>query len=42
MDIFERIRKDEGGPLGQYRKQAEGYHLFPKLEGPIEPYMVFN
>ncbi|MFY9116704.1 MAG: aminotransferase class I/II-fold pyridoxal phosphate-dependent enzyme [Bacteroidales bacterium] len=42
MDIFERIRKDEGGPLGQYRKQAHGYHLFPKLEGPIEPYMIFN
>ncbi|HPW78637.1 MAG: 2-amino-3-ketobutyrate coenzyme A ligase [Bacteroidetes bacterium ADurb.Bin037] len=42
MDIFERIRKDEGGPLGQYRKKAHGYFMFPKLEGPIEPYMMFQ
>ena len=42
MDIFERIRKDEGGPLGQYRRKAHGYYMFPKLEGPIEPYMTFQ
>lgn len=42
MDIFERIRKDEGGPLGQYRKKAHGYFMFPKLEGEIGPYMTFN
>lgn len=42
MDIFERIKKDEGGPLGQYRKQAHGYFMFPKLEGEIQPYMTFN
>ena len=42
MDIFERIQKDEGGPLGQYRKRAEGYFMFPKLEGPIQPYMQFQ
>ncbi|HHV02850.1 MAG TPA: pyridoxal phosphate-dependent aminotransferase family protein [Bacteroidales bacterium] len=42
MDIFERIRQDEGGPLGQYRKKAHGYFMFPKLEGPIEPYMMFH
>lgn len=46
MDIFERILKDDGGPLGQYRKQAHGYFAFPKLEGlnegEIGPYMMFN
>jgi glycine C-acetyltransferase len=42
MDIFERIIKDEGGPLGQYRRKAHGYFMFPKLEGPIEPYMTFQ
>ncbi|HPB78541.1 MAG TPA: aminotransferase class I/II-fold pyridoxal phosphate-dependent enzyme [Bacteroidales bacterium] len=40
--MFERIRKDEGGPLGQYRRKAHGYYMFPKLEGPIEPYMTFQ
>lgn len=42
MDIFERITNDEGGPLGQYRKRAHGYYMFPKLEGEINPYMTFN
>jgi len=42
MDIFERIIKDEGVPLGQYRRKAHGYFMFPKLEGPIEPYMTFQ
>jgi len=42
MDIFERIKKDEGGPLGQYRKRAHGYFMFPKLEGEIQPYMKFQ
>ncbi|HNY24537.1 MAG TPA: pyridoxal phosphate-dependent aminotransferase family protein [Bacteroidales bacterium] len=42
MDIFDRIKKDEGGPLGQYRKKAHGYFMFPKLEGPIQPYMTFQ
>ena len=42
MDIFERIQKDEGGPLGQYRKRAHGYYMFPKLEGEIQPYMRFQ
>ncbi len=42
MDIFDRIMQDEGGPLGQYRKRAHGYFMFPKLEGEISPYMTFN
>ena len=42
MDIFERIKKDSGGSLGQYRKRAHGYFMYPKLEGEIAPYMTFN
>ena len=42
MDIFERIAKDSGGPLGQYRKKAFGYYMFPKLEGELGPHMKFN
>jgi len=42
MDIFERIINDEGGPLGQYRTKAHGYFAYPKLEGPIQPRMMFN
>ena len=41
-DIFDRIEKDSGGPLGQYRKKAFGYFMYPKLEGEIGPHMRFN
>lgn len=41
-DIFNRIEKDSGGPLGQYRQRAFGYFMFPKLEGEIGPHMRFN
>ena len=40
-DIFERV-SDVPGPLGQYRKKADGYFMFPKLEGEIKPMMRFN
>ncbi|NOR28981.1 MAG: aminotransferase class I/II-fold pyridoxal phosphate-dependent enzyme [Lutibacter sp.] len=40
-DIFERIIKDKG-PLGKWAKQAEGYYVFPKLEGEISNRMKFN
>jgi len=40
-DLFERIKKDKG-PLGKWAKQAEGYYVFPKLEGPISNRMKFN
>ncbi len=30
------------GPLGQYAKQADGYFVFPKLEGEIAPRMKFR
>ena len=40
-DLFDRIY-DIPGPLGQYRKMADGYFMFPKLEGEIKPTMHFN
>ena len=40
-DLFERIIKDKG-PLGKWAKQAEGYFVFPKLEGEISNRMIFN
>ena len=40
MSIFERIKKSSGGPLGQYREKAEGYFVFPKLEGELGPHMA--
>ena len=42
MDIFERISKDSGGPIGQYRERADGYFAFPRLEGELGPRMIFN
>jgi len=41
MDIFEKIQASEG-PLGQYRKDAHGYFIFPKLEGDIGAHMKFR
>jgi glycine C-acetyltransferase len=40
-DLFERIINDKG-PLGKWAKQAEGYYVFPKLEGDISNRMTFN
>ena len=42
MDIFDRIARDSGGPLGQYRQKAFGYYMFPKLEGELGPHMKFR
>ncbi len=39
-DIFDRLKSAEG-PLEQYRKKAEGYFMFPELEGEIAPRMKF-
>ena len=41
VDIFEKIQESEG-PLGQYRKDAHGYFMFPKLEGEIGAHMKFR
>ena len=40
-DLFERIKEDKG-PLGKWADKAEGYFVFPKLEGPISNRMSFN
>ena len=40
-DIFERILENKG-PLGKWASVAEGYFVFPKLEGPISNRMKFN
>ena len=40
-DLFTRIKEDKG-PLGNWADKAEGYFVFPKLEGPISNRMVFN
>ncbi|MDF2433118.1 MAG: glycine C-acetyltransferase [Mucilaginibacter sp.] len=42
MDLFEKISKSMGGPLGQHQKWSHGYFSFPKLEGEIGPHMQFN
>ena len=39
-DLFERIHENKG-PLGKWASQAEGYFVFPKLEGPISNRMKF-
>jgi len=41
MDIFEKIKSTKGA-LGQYSTMADGYFMFPKLEGPIAPRMKFR
>jgi len=40
-DLFEKIYKNKG-PLGKWAEVAEGYFVFPKLEGPISNRMKFQ
>jgi glycine C-acetyltransferase len=40
-DLFDKIYKDKG-PLGKWAEQAEGYFVFPKLEGDISNRMHFQ
>ena len=40
-DLFERIHNNKG-PLGKWASQAEGYYVFPKLEGELGPRMKFH
>lgn len=40
-DLFERIQQNKG-PLGKWASQAEGYYVFPKLEGELGPRMKFQ
>jgi glycine C-acetyltransferase len=41
MDIFEKIITNKGA-LGQHAYFADGYFMFPKLEGEIAPRMKFR
>ena len=42
VDIFERLEKNTGGPIGQYMQLVHGYFAFPKLEGELGPHMKFR
>ena len=41
MDLFEKITNNMGS-LGKYADIAEGYWIFPKLEGELKSRMTFN
>lgn len=41
VDIFDRLIAARG-PLEQYQQKADGYFMFPELEGEIAPRMKFN
>lgn len=41
VDLFEK-RIQNLGPLGEYASRADGYFMFPKLEGEISNYMKFR
>ena len=40
-DLFQKMY-DSKGPLGNWAGQAEGYFMFPKLEGQISNHMTFQ
>ncbi|MEN8225682.1 MAG: aminotransferase class I/II-fold pyridoxal phosphate-dependent enzyme [Bacteroidota bacterium] len=40
MDIFKKVL-NKPGPLGKYRERADGYYMFPKLEGELSNKMMF-
>ena len=42
VDIFDRLSKNAGGPIGQYMSAVHGYFAFPKLEGELGPHMTFR
>lgn len=42
MDLFDRLKSSDMGPLGRYSEEADGYYMFPKLEGELGPRMKFN
>jgi len=41
MDLFDKTELNLG-PLGQYAQKAEGYYMFPKLEGQLSNRMKFQ
>jgi len=42
MDLFDRLKASDKGHLGRYSEEADGYYMFPKLEGELGPRMTFN
>jgi glycine C-acetyltransferase len=42
LDLFDKISKSMGGPLGQHQEWSHGYFSFPRLEGELGPHMQFN
>ncbi len=40
-DLFEKIKANRG-PIGMHAKESHGYFTFPKLEGDINPRMIFR
>lgn len=40
MDLFDKILQ-KPGPFGMWSEQADGYFMFPKLEGELGPHMKF-
>ena len=39
-DLFDKFYENKG-PVGKWAEHAEGYFVFPKLEGPISNRMYF-
>ena len=40
-DLFEHIYANKGS-IGRWSEHAEGYYVFPKLEGELGPHMKFQ
>ena len=40
-DLFEHIYANKGS-IGRWSDHAEGYYVFPKLEGELGPHMKFQ
>ena len=40
-DLFEHIKTNKGN-IGRWASHAEGYYVFPKLEGELGPHMKFQ
>ena len=41
MDVFDKCTTNMGA-IGMYADKAEGYYVFPKLEGEISNFMIFQ
>jgi len=41
VDLFDRILK-QAGPIGKYAEVADGYYMFPQLEGDLGNRMTFQ